>query len=214
MEIWIMGGGRFGRLALARLSARHPEALFTVVDLREPRDLPRGVRAVRGDAARFVFENLNERVRWIVPAVPFHLAFEWLLMRLGAGASRVPVPEEVAATLSEAGVPSVYRSKDGSLALSMAAFLCPDDCTEPRDFCPATGEKRARSLFSILEDMDTPAWPLEVLRSRQLGPGVGGFGPRDLLRLEHAIMERKTGLWATACRCHGVISGFEKLPIP
>jgi hypothetical protein len=50
------------------------------------------------------------------------------------------------------------------------------------------------------------------IRSQQLGPGIGGYCAEQLLELK-ATVEQATGpiLLSTACRCHGVITGLERL---
>lgn len=208
MEIWVMGAGHFGRLAIKRLPEDHPGAKLTAVDLKEARGLPERVRFVKGDAADFLFTDFDERVAWIVPAVPVHLAFEWLLKELGASAGRARVPDGVVELLVARNIPSVQRTDDGSLLVSAAATTCPDDCPEPAKLCPATGEAREEDLFAMLGGMDVPGWPVHVVRSRQLSVGVGGFSPRDLLLLRESVPKRGGLLVATACRCHGVVSGL------
>ena len=51
-----------------------------------------------------------------------------------------------------------------------------------------------------------------VIRSHQLGPGIGGYRPEQLFELLDRV-ERSKGplLIGTACRCHGVITGLERV---
>jgi hypothetical protein len=103
------------------------------------------------------------------------------------------------------------KGKSGDLYTSLANFLCPEDCPEPAQYCTVTRERREKPLYKILEDLRGP-FESKVIRSRQLGLGVGGYSPEDLLKIVREI--KKAGasghliLISTACRCHGVISAL------
>ena len=93
-------------------------------------------------------------------------------------------------------------------------FYVPDDCPEPVDRCTVTGRARPLVLFEHLAALDVPGWPVVVVRSRQLAPGVGGFRPSDLLAAERRLCEAGGQvLLATACRCHGVIDALDIPPL-
>ena len=75
-----------------------------------------------------------------------------------------------------------------------------------------TGEKRKRNMFEVLGDIAVELFQPLVIRSHQLAPGIGGYRPAHL----HAALDelkKATGpfLISTACRCHGVITGLEKV---
>jgi len=82
----ILGSGKFGRLALERLSKEDAQAGFLVVD-RSPQALQaaRGLSAapvelVEAEAAAYLAASLQDSSPWdwIIPAVPVHVAFSWL----------------------------------------------------------------------------------------------------------------------------------------
>jgi hypothetical protein len=203
---WILGAGRFGRLAVERLLARREPPQLVVVDQNPDKlillaDLP--LERVNEDVLDFLRANLEERPDWIVPAVPIHVAFVWLAAELG-GVGQVemlPVPITV-----DAQVPNPWRDGKGGLYTSVAAFRCPDNCSEPRDRCTATGLRRSDDLFALLARIRVPGSVPLVVRSHQLAAGVGGYRPSALRRLVRGA-EAATGsvFVATACRCHGVI---------
>ncbi|GAB6061697.1 NAD-binding protein [Deferrisoma palaeochoriense] len=206
MDIWVLGGGRFGTRAATRLAGANRAVL--VVD-REPaglaaaRDL--GVDTRQADAVAFLRGSLGEgrRPDWIVPAVPFHLAAAWCLAELGPGLVRHPIPPEV-----ERAVPNPFRAAEDEIYASHATWRCPPDCPEPADRCTVTGEPRPKDLFRLLAELDVPPFRPFVLRSHQLAPGVGGYRPEELLSLRDALgAHLGPALVATACRCHGVITG-------
>jgi hypothetical protein len=203
---WILGAGRFGRLAVERLLARRRPPHLVVVDrdlekLRPLAEEP--VELVHREIVDFLVANLGKGPDWVIPAAPIHVAFAWLSRALSerGGLEMLPVPEAV-----DAQVPNPWRDGKGGLYTSVAHFRCPDNCSEPRDRCSATGLPRAGDLFSLLAKVKVPGCVPLVVRSHQLAPGVGGYRPSALWRLM-ARADTATGsiLVATACRCHGVI---------
>jgi hypothetical protein len=208
----ILGAGKFGRLALNRLARQDAAASFTVVDC-DPAALTMRLDGVPGwtrvasEAVAFLGQYLRDDGRWdwIIPMVPVHVAFHWLLAGPLAGSAWQPAaaPEALAGL-----IPGSRRGPDGALYLSRARHLCPDDCAEP-DVCPVTGESRDLPLHQELASLHLAGYEIRVIASRQLAPGVGGYSPGRLLDLARD-METLQGkvLIATACRCHGVIQGL------
>ena len=206
----VIGAGRFGNRAASRLVDQDPGSRIVVVDREETalRRLPRGITSRLGDGVSLLHRSLTddeEIFDWIVPAVPFHLAFEFILGELAPlGARRSAAPDLP-------GLPNPSRGKAGDLCTSLASFLCPDDCVEPEGHCTATGEKRIRDLVEKLKDATGPS-ESSVIRSHQLGPGVGGILREDLLEALRTISLRRPPdrplLISTACRCHGIVSAL------
>lgn len=207
-RICILGAGRFGRLAVSRLLERFGTASFVVVDCRcEKLDALKQEFTVEvecSDALKFLDRLEQGDSTWIVPAIPLHVAFEWIVRRLNEwGATKtLPVPLSV-----ESQVPNPLRSPRGTLYASYATFVCPDNCNEPENICTHTKKARQGNLFDQIARIEVPEFMVTVLRSRQLAPGVGGYPFSSL----HSILEalQKSGcslhLIATSCRCHGVI---------
>ena len=211
----ILGAGKFGLLALERLAAQDPEGRFVVVD-HQPAALARA-RALGVQRAQLVeapaIDYLAARMGpqppwdWLIPMVPVHVAYAWLLAGPLAGQGWEPakVPGELADL-----APLAIRGPEGELYLSRATHVCPNDCAEP-EVCPVSGEERGEPLFARLAAASRPELPLLVVASRQLAPGVGGYAPGKLVALADAVT-RSSGplLVATACRCHGVIHGLQR----
>ncbi len=206
----IVGCGHFGQQAVLKLLRKAPHSRISVVD-RNEKSLQKVIRlpvdTCLSDGTSFVRQLLSgsKPADYIVPAVPFHLAFEVILSQLKLlGARRSPVP-------SSHGLPHPAMGKRGDLYTSLADFLCPEDCPEPSPFCKVTGKKRPRPLFKSLEEWKGP-FDSVVIRSWQLGPGVGGFKTDGWKELINRIKKRSgTGslvLVSTACRCHGVTSAL------
>ncbi len=205
----IIGCGYFGSRAAEKLLKTNPHSKITVVDKRKGplqriSHLP--VETALCDGRLFLNQILLKRplFDYIIPAVPFHLAFEFILSQLKPfGGERVKIP-----TLPE--LPNPMMGKTGDLYTSLADFLCPGDCSEPL-YCSVTGEKRSKPLFRILIDLSGP-FESKVIHSIQLGPGVGGFRLERLLNLTEEIKKRRKPdhliLISTACRCHGVTSAL------
>ena len=209
----ILGKGKFGRLALERLARQDGSASFLVVD-RDPKALvlpgdDLRCRQVQADAVAFLAQHLKDDGRWdwIIPMVPVHVAYQWLLAGPLAGSDWQPFPvPEVLAQL----IPGTRRGASGELYLSRAQHLCPDDCAEP-EFCPVTGEARDLPLHQELASLKLPGYQVKVISSRQLAPGVGGYAPAQLLELARDLKDQTAPvLIATACRCQGVMQGLRR----
>ena len=211
-EIWIIGAGRFGWLAFQRLSEKKKHTRFILVDpVKENLSRWQGPKLIiyLGDGVDFLNEHLQGESRpdWIIPALPVHLAGQWLLARLGPmQIQRITIPEEI-----EHYLPNPIRGAGGDLYVSHADFRCPHDCAEPRDLCTVTGEKRKKNMFEVLKGIRFDPFQPVVIRSRQLGPGVGGYRPRQIYELLEKVKQLSGPLLlSTACRCHGVITGLHK----
>ncbi|MGM0393703.1 MAG: NAD-binding protein [Thermodesulfobacteriota bacterium] len=210
IQVWIIGSGKFGlRAARWMRGQKEPPMDVTLVDqdrLCLEKAAALGCTTVVGDGAEFLFKEMtrNRKPDWVVPAVPVHLAWEWCRLTLGTGrlVSHL-LPEAIDACL-----PHPMRGTDNQIYVSHADFICPTNCSEPDDRCTVTGKPRKKDMFRLIAQLDFPGVVPFVIQSRQLGPGVGGYTPADLYALADRI-SRHTGpcLVATACRCHGVISG-------
>lgn len=205
--IWIIGAGRFGMLALERLS--RPDAHFILVDPEEihiPQIPGRNLTQVKSLGPEFLNQHLEPSggPDWIIPALPVHLAAEWCLLRCGpALLRRNPAPREI-----EILLPHCIRGENGDLYVTHADFMCPDNCSEPGDICTVTGKPRKQNMFDLLKHID-PGFKSLVIRSHQLAPGVGGYRPAQLFDLLDQVKNAAGRiLVSTACRCHGVVTGM------
>jgi hypothetical protein len=210
---YILGAGRFGRLAAKRLRKRFAEASLVVVDQREDRlagvQETSGILTVQQEILPFLTHTEFAPSDWIIPAVPLHVAYQWLLLKLNRTdpATPVPVPASV-----ELQVPNPLRSPTGTLYASYATFVCPDACSEPDNICTHTKKPRPGNLYEDIARVTIPGFQVTVIRSWQLAPGVGGYTGANL---EEALVNITTGeaedrLVATSCRCHGVIDALRR----
>lgn len=210
-RIRILGAGRFGRLAAERLKPRFPGALLTVTD-RDAAKIDEIARelGIPGDVQECIgsisdIEPTDDL--WVVPAVPVHVGFEWVVNQLQkvGEVRRLPVPQEV-----ELEVPNPIRAASGTLYASFATFVCPDYCSEPEEICTYTGKERPGNLYEVFGGVRASGFNTAVLRSWQLAPGVGGYPAGSLGELLARVGSRPGGyLVATSCRCHGVMDALE-----
>jgi len=211
-SFWIIGAGQFGAKAAERLARKHPETRLTVVDqdqkaFRAFENLP--VTPVCLEGASYLAQQLdgNDAPDWIIPAVPVHLAFEWVRFKVMQERSLevIPVPMEI-----EAVVPNPMRGREGQVFVSYADFVCPDNCAEPFDQCTFTGKPRKGLLYQTLERIAFKDFLSVVIRSRQLAPGVGGYRPEALKEALRKVEAHKGPvLFSTACLCHGVMHALK-----
>jgi hypothetical protein len=206
----IIGCGHFGSRAVKILLQKDPHSKIIVVDkrkkaLQKVSRLP--IETIISDGIFYLSQFLLEgrKTNYIIPAVPLHLAFEFILSQLKPlGAKRKRIP-------SILGLPNPVSGKTGDLYISLANFLCSEDCPEPAQYCTITKKRRSKPLYQILNDLEG-AFESRVIRSQQLAPGVGGFQPKVLINLLKDIQKKKdsgrTILISTASRCHGVTSAL------
>ena len=204
----MVGAGVFGRRALELLGPR----VRTVADLDPGEDLGgRGWEVWALDGAEAVSRALArpEQVKWVVPAVPVHLAAQWLKLTLKEYDFR-PL------ALEEGSLPPVAWKMAGGVGLwylSLADFRCPPDCPEPAEICTHTGKPRGTPMHERIARQSWPGLECRVLRSHQLAPGVGALKAGDLADLQQEIRGRAGGwVLATSCKCHGVLEGLENIP--
>jgi len=206
----IIGCGYFGGRAVKKLFKKDSRKKIVVVDkskkaLQKVSKLP--IETICGDGIAYLNKFLMEarQADYIIPAVPFHLAFEFILSRLKPlSGKRRKVPPLF-------GLPNPVLGKTGDLYTSLADFLCSEDCPEPAQYCTITKTPRPKPLYQILKDIEGP-FESKVIRSFQLAPGVGGFKPEALVGLLENIKKgmgpHRSILISTASRCHGVTSAL------
>lgn len=199
-QVMVIGSGRFGTAAAQKLAS---SARLTVVDLDGARLLQlakEGIHTVCAEGISFLVKSNLQEYDCIVPAIPRHVAFEWLVCNGGIKKANLKLPESVF-------LPNMFLGPPGTYYTSLSSRLCPENCPEPEGYCFLTGEERPRPLYSLLEELPVPVF---VIRSRQLADGVGGIAPRDLYEAKKWVEEMEGGGFiATSCRCHAVLDAFE-----
>ena len=209
---WIIGGGKFGRRAAESLGKKHSLNNLAIVEKDKSvcRQLGRlGFEAVCTDGIRYLVRNLtgSHDPDWIVPAIPLHVAFEWIRLKLSKTRSlqKIAIPNALVTAL-----PHPIKAGTGHLFISIADFKCPENCPEPADICTYTGKPRLMILHEFLRSIQRKDIKTVVIRSHQLAPGVGGYTPRALFAAldEIETAQRPVSL-STACSCHGVMDTFQ-----
>lgn len=207
---WVLGGGQFGRRAVELLQKAAPTSNIVVVDRVPIRDLPFKIEIVCADGIEWLTEHFtpNACVNKIIPALPLHVAADWLKKKLTEEHRFVrasELPDELLHLF-----PHPIRLSASRIVMSHADFLCPPNCSEPDALCTYTQKPRPLELYHLLERIEFGNVVPLILRSRQFASGVGGFFPKDLWNLlERARLLPDTPLViGTACKCHGVVDGL------
>lgn len=206
----ILGAGRFGKRAIEQIYKRDSYAKIVLVD-KDPKALddvedPRIEKRV-SDGIDLLNDSLAKEAmhHWVIPAIPIHVAFEWIIRRLRKSfkVERIPVPDGL-------DLPNTIVGATGDLYTSYADFFCPDNCPEPEEICLTTGKKRGKPIFQRIRELKSASFFSECIQSQQIAPGLGGYRVRRLMKLLREI-KRENGsiLIGTACRCHGVVSGLQ-----
>jgi hypothetical protein len=209
--IWIIGAGRFGCRAARELHGKKFAGRIVVID-KNPnkldilKNIP--VELVCMDGITFLVNSLIEpnALDWIVPAIPMHVAYEWVCKKLSEqyGFQTLPVSQRLIKTL-----PNPIQGKSGEVYFSNADFVCPEDCPAPPAVCTHTGKARPVELYRLLKAIPPDEYCSVVVNSRQLHPGVGGYSGQTLFNaLKAAAVSDRRILLSTVCRCHGVMHAF------
>ncbi len=211
-QILILGGGHIGLNAVQKLRRRRTDSEITVVNTSsDVADQFRGLGAhlIQDDAITYLSNNINAESaspEWIIPAIPRHVAFEWLYKNLQSSHTLTvkPIPKALQSML-----PNCMPGNDQQVFISNADFLCPDNCDESQRFCTHTRKPRPRNLNDYLAQLQFDNYLSIVLYSHQLAPGVGGFTPQMLFNLRSQLNKYEGNcLLSTACKCHGVMHAF------
>lgn len=210
--IIIIGAGHFGQRAAALLNSVPHTSLWIVDrDITKLRKMGNiGAKRIAEDGVRFLAKHFSHLAptTFIIPALPVHLAFEWLRTYINkkGTVAQVPVPKGFKLRL-----PNPSDGSEGSLLASYADSRCPEDCPEPLNRCTVTGKARGTPLYRLLAEVEPRGFRVHVIRSLQLAPGVGGYRVRDLKELLGKVSEGRKGKWlvATACKCHGIVTGLQ-----
>ncbi len=207
---WVLGFGQFGRRAVQQLRKTAPTSSIVVVDRQPLLDLPADINFVCADGVEWLIEHFtpDAGVNKIIPALPLHLAADWLKKKLSDEHRIVSSAEILDEQLHH--FPHPIRLNRSRIVVSHADFLCPPNCSEPGEICTYTQSQRPVSLYRLLETIVVDDFIPLILRSRQFASGVGGFFPEDLWTLlESARSLPETPLLiGTACKCHGIVDGF------
>jgi hypothetical protein len=214
---WIIGGGHFGQRAAHSIRRKSADSEILLIDQQSEvcsQMTRKGFRTVCMEGVRYLETRLaaDNRPDWIIPAIPVHVAYEWIRSQLLGRFRLKPIiiPKQLKAIL-----PNPIQAKSGQLYVSNADFICPEDCSEPDEICTYTGQPRPRTLNDYLKNLHYQDLRSVVVYSHQLLPGVGGYTPEALY---DALAEIETLpdqiMLGTACRCHGVIDVFQLSPLP
>lgn len=209
-KIWVIGGGRFGLHAVAMLRQRKSEAEITLIEKEVIANPPDHVTTINEDGVAWLSRNLTSHSSAIkiIPALPVHLAAQWLKSVLAEEhmiVQPLELPNDLVGML-----PHPNRQTPFQAVVSHADFICPSHCSEPEWRCTYTGKPRPQPLNEYIEAIKYESFKPLVIRSRQFAPGVGGFFPEDLWQLYHQVKssENTPLLIGTACKCHGIVDGM------
>ena len=205
-RFWILGAGRFGQIAVERIIRHIPHATIIVVDQKSSTMDGKDITTIREDGIEWLNRRLdpNASVDLIIPAIPVHVAADWLKLNLKHLFHIHPLPIQDSWLTR---LPHAMRGTAGQVFVSHADFICPDNCPEPVNICTHTGKPRPMDLFRLLARFDADDLLPIIIRSHQLLPGVGGIYPAELLSALETVCNNshRAMMIATACRCHGVV---------
>ena len=189
--ILIIGAGYFGKRA-ASILRQKSDVPILIVD-KDAQSLSEiegdSVEKIQGDGINFMVKSIPFLApsNTIIPAVPIHLAFEWLKRYLHEDfrIKQIEMPEEIKPFL-----PHTWPGNEGSLLIR---------------------ERRETPLYELLSKIALSNHWVHIIRSHQLAPGLGGYKTEDLKNLVDKVREQGAGQWliGTACKCHGTVTAMK-----
>jgi hypothetical protein len=221
----VIGGGAIGagatrQLLRASAAGRLDTDRILVVDRDagcSAASLPAPVRVVTDEWSHWLAQHLDALgdADHLVPDhwAP-HLLREWLVGQLERRGA------EVARTggLRRDELPFTAPTRDGDLALSYAAWICPPRCIEP-DLCPHT---RGTKDWSLAHDLSRAAtgetWDGQIVfRCLHLIYGIGTVPLRNILAARDVLIRglargTQRYLVATSSHCHALATAIEVRP--
>lgn len=208
---WIIGGGHFGQRAAHAIRCKEATSKIIIVDRQSLicKQLERiGFETKCMEGIRYLETNLVtlDHPDWIIPAIPVHVAFDWIKSKLAEryNVHSIPIPHRL-----ESQLPNPLPGDTGQCFISNADFICPDNCSEPEEICTYTGQPRPRILNDFLRNTKYTGFRSIVVYSQQLFAGVGGYSPHTLFKALNEVESTLTPiLLSTACRCHAVLDAF------
>jgi len=208
---WIIGGGYFGQRTARIIRRKEANSKIIIVEKQSLvcKQLERsGFETKCMEGIRYLEASLvtQDHPDWIIPAIPVHVAFEWIKSKLTKryNVHTIPIPHRL-----EAQLPNALQGDSGQRFISNADFICPDNCSEPEEICTYTGKPRPRILNDFLQQIKYSDFRSIVVCSQQLFAGIGGYSPPTLFEALSAVeMTPNPILLSTACRCHGVLDAF------
>ncbi len=130
----IIGCGHFGSRAAEKLKKRNSRSKIIVVD-KSKKALQKvsrfSIQTEVSSGISYLNQFLSEgrKADYIIPAIPLHLAFEFILSQMKPwGAKRKEIPPR-------SGLPNPVIGKTGNLYISLSNFLCSEDCRPLPSWC-------------------------------------------------------------------------------
>jgi len=223
--ILILGGGRYGTIALRKLSGRSERVIVVDADpmceaskyverITLNYEIPqKSSLLVLGDGISFLIYVLERKVipDFVIFTVPRNVVASFLASQINTLGRRVEfdVPSMLAAAER---IPDRYLvAKDMRYAVIVASYaknhICMNGCMQP-DVCPVSGEKHERTMVEILRDAVKGDY-VRIFESKLLDKGVGGVSGAELFEFYRNIKNIEHGTHlavGTACKCHGIVN--------
>ncbi len=212
--LYVIGAGDFAKKYIPLLLDAYSLTNIVVIDkniaaLQSLKHLPLTSLHMEGVSFLLKAEDEMGGCPWIVPLVPFHLAFYWLVEKLS---SSFGIIKNLSFTRQMTELfPHPHLGAKGELYCSYANFVCPDNCSDSEDICAYTKQKRQGVLFETLRNIHIKDFDMLVVPSVQIIPGIGAYSLKDLCGLYQKVLSKGVNqkyIVATACHCHGILDSF------
>lgn len=225
-EVLILGGGKYGTIALERL--REKAERITVVDIdpecrakahvdsvASAEEAPQGKRClVLGDGASYLSKLLErgDVPDFIVLTIPKNVMAALFISWVESMGMKAEYDTPSMLRIADRFPGEYVIAKDaifGVLVVSYAkGYTCLDGCQEP-EICPVSGLRRQRPMLDLVADAIEGDF-VRVFESRLLERDVGGVRGSEVFEAYKSFSaEVRRGMRlaiGTACRCHGIVN--------
>lgn len=224
--VLILGGGKYGTIALKRLKGRSERIVVVDIDpdcqagrytertISGNEKPGKGLSLVLSDGASFLSRmiDLGDVPDFVVLTVPKNVMAALFISWTESLGMEVAFEPDWMLKVAE-GFPEKYVvAKDRTFGVLVASYardhVCLDGCMQP-EVCPVTGERREKTMIELaISSVDGDF--VRIFESRLLESDVGGVEGKAVLEAysefkscAHKGMRLAIG---TACRCHAIVN--------
>ncbi|MCS7144888.1 MAG: hypothetical protein NZ879_07710 [Archaeoglobaceae archaeon] len=197
----VIGGGKFGLKAVEYLIERRRE--FLILDPNPECEVVRvlNVPVLKVGAEKIIEVVEKTNPEWIFPTAPVHVVAEALKDLFEPWDEVIDdllpkIPSKVVVSVGKGSVVLSYN-RDG---------ICIENCNSP-EICPVTKLKKDLPMFELIKFAFPKAL---ILISYQIAPGLGAIKGSEFIEVIEKAKKLDKVVVATACNCHGVITGMKK----
>ncbi|MCQ8892859.1 MAG: hypothetical protein NQU41_05705 [Candidatus Methanosuratincola sp.] len=224
--VLILGGGKYGTIALNRLRGRSERIIVVDIDpdcqagkyaeriFLGNADPGKGSSLVLGDGASFLSRLIDrgDVPDFVILTIPKNVMAALFISWAESLGMKVLFDPDWMLDVAKRFPEKWIVAKDQIFGVLVASYardhVCLDGCTQP-EVCPVSGERREKSMIELAKSSVEGDF-VRIFESRLLESDVGGVegcaileAYREFSSRAHSGMRIAIG---TACRCHAIVN--------